>query len=209
MPAEPTVFVVDDDEAMRSSLSWLLGSVGLTAETYATADEFFAAFDPNRPGCLVLDVRLPGMSGLELQELMRREGIRMPIVFITGHGDVPMASRAIKGGAVDFLEKPFSHQQLLERVNEALHLDSRYRTAAGRRRNYERLLQTLTKREREIMQFVAEGHSSKEIGEMLGISRRTVEVHRAHVLGKTGATTTADLIRMVLTQESPPERESP
>jgi len=197
-PKDPTVFVVDDDRPMRRSLGWLLESVGLVVETFATAEEFLASWTPERPGCLVLDVRMPGLSGLELQAELVRRGVGVPTIVITGHAEVPMAVRALKSGAVDFLEKPFSDQLLLDRVHEALEIDRQARDAEERRSMAERRLADLTAREREVLELVVAGHTSREIAERLRVSPRTVEVHRARVMEKMGATSLAELVRLAL-----------
>ena len=199
------VFVVDDDEAVRDSLSMLLGSVGLDVETYGSASEFLESFDPLRQACLVLDVRLPGMSGLELQKELAARGNELPIVFITGHGDVPMAVQAMQRGAVDFLEKPFKEQDLLDRVSKALLETSRRRHQSEETAEIERRLDTLTPRERQVLELVVEGIANKVIAARLGASQRTIEIHRAKVMHKMQADSLAHLVRMVM-QLGPRER---
>lgn len=195
---DQTVFVVDDEEAMRSSLAWLIESMGLKVRTFPDADSFLAGYDPAAPGCLVLDVRMPGISGLELQEQLRDEGVRIPVIFISAHGDVSMAMRAVKSGALDFLEKPCNQDEMAAAIHDALARDREQRAnlktvdaARGR-------LESLTPREQEILQLVVKGLSSRAIGDQLGISARTVEVHRARLMDKTGAESVPDLVRMVL-----------
>jgi FixJ family two-component response regulator len=203
-PLEHTVFVVDDDDAFRDSLQVLFESVGLEVETFASAASFLDGLDPERRGCLVLDVRMPGMSGLELQSRLNERGISLPIIFITGHGDVPMAVRAMKSGAVDFLTKPFSHQELLDLVQVALEGAAEQRQREADRRTVLERLQRLTPREEEVMQLVVEGQANKIIAHRLGISQRTVEIHRSQVMKKMEAASLAELVRMVLeTKEAP------
>jgi len=195
---EPTVFVVDDDRAMRDSLSWLLDSVGLRVRSYATAAEVLADHDPAQPGCLVLDVRMPGMSGLDLQAELARRGVELPTIVITGHAEVSMAVRAVKAGALDFIEKPFSDQLLLDRVRQALEVDLEAREVRRRREDARRRLATLTAREREVLNLVVAGKQNKEIASELGVSPKTVEVHRAHVMSKMCVDSLAELIRITL-----------
>jgi two-component system, LuxR family, response regulator FixJ len=197
-PPEPTVFVVDDDRAMRESLSWLLDSVGLHVRSYATAADFLADYDPAQPGCLVLDVRMPGMSGLDLQAELARRGVELPTIVITGHAEVSMAVRAVKSGAIDFIEKPFSDQLLLDRVRQALEMDRQAREVRTRRDDARRRLATLTAREREVLNLVVAGRANKEIASELGVSPKTVEVHRAHVMSKMCVDSLAELIRLTL-----------
>ena len=194
--ATPIVFVVDDDDAVRDSLRDLLDSVGLKVATYASALAFLTAHKATQRGCLVLDIRMPGMSGLELQERLNRSGSTLPIVFITGHGDVPMAVEAMKRGAVDFIQKPFRDQELLDRINLALEQNRQRRDADETRHDIARRLATLTRREREVMDMVIQGKANKVIAIDLGLSQRTVEVHRSHVMDKMKARTLADLVRM-------------
>lgn len=204
MPADPTVFVVDDDPAMCSSLRWLLQSVGLSVETYATAEEFLAAYDPQRAGCLILDVRMPGMSGLNLQEELAARDIILPIIVITAYAEVPTAIRALKSGAVDFLEKPFSDEILLERVREAIETDREARKIRLERAAVAARFDLLTPREREVMALVTEGKANKVIAAELGLSPKTVEVHRAAVMDKMQADSVADLVRLAIALEQGP-----
>jgi RNA polymerase sigma factor (sigma-70 family) len=199
MAEMPTVFVVDDDHAVRKSLDMLVCSVGLAVETYASAQEFLDHYRPDRPGCLVLDVRMPGMSGLELQRHLKEHGVRVPIIIVTGHGDVPIAVRAIKDGALEFLEKPFSKQLLLEHIHDALKFDVRQRQEAASRSDIENRMAALTEREREVMELVAAGKASKEVAAALGISKKTVDVHRARVMHKLQVETLAELVELALT----------
>jgi two-component system, LuxR family, response regulator FixJ len=198
MPPEPIVFVVDDDRAMRESLRWLLESVGLTVRTYANAADFLREYEPTQPGCLVLDVRMPGMSGLDLQAELGRRGAGLPTIVVTGHAEVPMAVRAVKAGAVDFIEKPFSDQLLLDRVRQALEIDRLEREVRRRREEARRRLESLTAREREVLMLVAAGKQNKEIAAELGLSPKTVEVHRSHVMSKMSVDSLAELIRVAI-----------
>lgn len=193
-----TVFVVDDDQAMRNSLKWLIESVGVMVESFASADDFLARYESGRPGCLVLDVRMPGMSGLELQEHLAARNIRIPAVIITGHGDVPMAVRAMKAGAVDFIEKPFNDEALLDAIRRALAFEERERSAQSEHHEIQQRLAHLTPREREVMDMVTEGRSNKEIANTLGVSAKTIEAHRARVMEKMQAGSLAELVRMAL-----------
>jgi len=195
---QPMVFVVDDDEAVRSALKLLLKSVGLTATALPTAQQFLATYDPLQPGCLVLDVRMPGMSGLELQEHLNLKGAVIPVIFITGHGDVPMAVEAMQQGAFDFLQKPFRDQDLIDRIQKALAKDKQNRAELGERsRNRERF-ESLTPREREVLALVASGKPNKVMAGDLGLSQRTVEIHRARVMEKMGVSSLAQLVRIVM-----------
>lgn len=198
MPPEPTVFVVDDDPAMRDSLRWLLESVGLQVRTYGTAADFLADRDPAAPGCLILDVRMPGMSGLDLQGELAREGASIPTIVITGHAEVAMAVRAVKAGAIDFIEKPFSDQLLLDRVRQAIEIDRTERAARGRREDARRRVALLTVREREVMLLVVAGRANKEVAAALHLSPKTVEVHRARVMEKMQVDSLAELIRVAI-----------
>jgi len=193
-----TVFVVDDDEAVRTSLRLLLKSVGLPVETFASAQEFLDQFDPDRAGCLVLDIRMPGISGLELQQHLNDRHSIMPIVFITGHGDVPMAVEAMQAGAVDFIQKPFRDQDLIDRINRALEKDREMRSELRERDEIRRRMSQLTPREREVLELVTQGKANKVIAGDLNVSQRTVEIHRARVMEKMGANSLAHLVRMVI-----------
>ncbi len=196
--SESVVFVVDDDQAMRNSLKWLIESVGMRVETYASADEFIKNYYPGRSGCLLLDVRMPGMSGLELQEYLANQQIRIPVIIITGHGDVPMAVRAMKAGAVDFIEKPFNDEFLLDSLRNALALDEHQRSLQAERAEIAARLAQLTPREHEVMVMVTDGKSNKEVAAALGVSAKTVEAHRARVMEKMEASSLAELVRMVM-----------
>ena len=196
--ARPTIFVVDDDAAVRDALKLLLRSVGQAVETFSSGQEFVDAYSEDRPGCLVLDIRMPGMSGLELQQKLNERHSILPIIFITGHGDVPMAVEAMQAGAVDFIQKPFRDQDLIDRINQALEKDSNNRAALGERNDIRRRLETLTPREREVLDLVVHGKANKVIAGDLKLSQRTVEIHRARVMEKMQASSLAHLVRMVL-----------
>ena len=196
--AEPTVFIIDD-EAYRDSVQELVSSVGLATEAFSSALDFLGAFDPERPGCLVLDVRLSRMSGLALQERLAAMGARIPIVFISGHGDIAMAVKAVKDGAVDFVQKPYREQQLLDAIDEALRRNALPRPVAGDARHaWAARLDTLSVREREVMDLALKGLSSKLIAKELDISHRTVEIHRARLMRKYAAATTAELVQKLI-----------
>lgn len=193
-----TVFVIDDDEAVRTSLRLLLKSVGLPVETFASAQEFLDQYDEDRAGCLVLDIRMPGISGLELQQHLNDRNSITPIVFITGHGDVPMAVEAMQAGAVDFIQKPFRDQDLIDRINRALEKDGAMRSELRERDEIRRRMSQLTPREREVLDLVTQGKANKVIAGDLNVSQRTVEIHRARVMEKMGAGSLAHLVRMVI-----------
>jgi two-component system response regulator FixJ len=193
-----TIFVVDDDAAVRDSLKMLLRSVGQAVETFGSGQDFIDAYSEDRAGCLVLDIRMPGMSGLELQQKLNERHSIMPIIFITGHGDVPMAVEAMQAGAVDFIQKPFRDQDLIDRINQALEKDHNNRAALGERNDIRKRLETLTPREREVLDLVVHGKANKVIAGDLKLSQRTVEIHRARVMEKMQASSLAHLVRMVL-----------
>jgi len=195
---KPTVFIVDDDEAIRDSLGLLMKSVGFDYETYANAQDFLDNCDTERTGCLLLDVRMPGISGLELQTKLKEMELDLPILFITGHGDVPMAVEAMKKGAVDFFQKPFRDQALLDRIGQVLDQAQCEQQKQLERQQVSNRLETLTIREREIMALVVEGVGNKVIAADLDISQRTVELHRAHVMQKMHANSLAQLVQMAL-----------
>jgi two-component system, LuxR family, response regulator FixJ len=194
----PTVFVVDDDSGVRSSIRILLKSVGINTTVFASAKEFLAAYDPRQPGCLVLDIRMPGMSGMELQLELNRLGAVIPVVFITGHGDVPMAVEAMQQGAFDFLQKPFRDQDLIHRIQKALERDATHRVALQQTAAIKACLESLTPREREVLELLADGKQNKVMAGELGLSQRTVEIHRANVMEKMQAKSVAQLVRMLL-----------
>lgn len=194
----PVVFVVDDDDSVRNSLRWLLESVDLAVETYATAEAFLEAYDRARPGCLVLDIRMPGMSGLDLHEKLQAGALALPVIIITGHADVPMAVRAMKAGAFDFIEKPFNDQVLLERIQDGIARDQEARRAEARRTEVAARVGELTPREREVMDGVVAGRSNKEMASDMGLSVKTVEAHRARVMEKMRAESLSYLVTMVV-----------
>jgi FixJ family two-component response regulator len=198
---EPTVFIVDDDEAYRDSLVELVASVGLPSECFASALDFLADFDPQRAGCLVLDVRMARLSGLELQARLKARGAALPIVFISGHGDIEMAVKAIKDGAVDFVQKPYREQHLLDAINEALRRDALQRStplpaAPNAPAAPAAQLALLSARERQVMQLALQGLPSKLIAKQLCLSHRTVEHHRSRLLDKLGVASMAELMRL-------------
>ena len=195
---EPTVFIIDDDQEVREAILLLMASVGVTALSFDSAKSYLEQLDCSRPGCLILDVRMKGMSGLELQRRLSEEPLFPPIIVITGHGDVPMAVRGVKAGAVDFIEKPFNDQLLLDAVHRALEQDAEQRGEASRLADITVRLARLTPREREILEEVAAGKRNKIIAADLGISQSTVEAHRAKVMEKMEARSLSDLMRMLL-----------
>ena len=195
----PTVFIVDDDAAIRFAMQALMDSVNLNHEIFASADEFLEKITEQRPGCLVLDIRMPGLGGLELQEELIKRGNTLPIIFITGHGDVPMAVEAMQKGAVDFIQKPFRDQELLDRIREALATDEERREEQQAHAEVASRLARLTNREREVFDLVVTGKPNKVIAYELGVSQRTVEIHRARVMEKMQARSLADLVKMHMT----------
>src|SRR5579872_5445408 len=197
----PTVFIVDDDEGVRNSLRLLVKSIGLPASAFVSAHEFLAGYEPQQPGCLVLDVRMPGMNGLELQQELNLRGAIIPVIFITGHGDIPMAVEAMQHGAHDFLQKPFRDEDLIERVRRALAKDAKARAALEEHKVIREHLDSLTPREREVLALMARGKPNKIMAHELGVSQRTVEIHRARVMEKSGASSLAELVRMVMDVE--------
>ncbi len=198
MTLEITVFVVDDDQAVRDSLALLVQSVGLEVETFASAGDFLDAYRPDRRGCLITDIRMPGMSGLELQEQLSADGHHIPVIVLTGFGDVPAAVRALKGGAVDFVEKPFNPQALLDLVQQAIVRDAEIREQGAHQAKLAERMSLLTPREQEVMALVVAGKANKVIAIDLSISERTVELHRARIMKKMQARSLAELMRMVL-----------
>ncbi len=194
--AEPIVFVVDDDDSVCKSLAWLIESVGFEVETFTSADEFLERDTYDGPACLVLDVRMPGLSGLELQAELASVGRSMPIIFITGHGSVPMSVRAMKAGAVDFLEKPFDDQTLLDAITQSIEKDRRAKLERAEIREIQQRVDFLTPRECEVFALVVRGMLNKQIAYELGTSERTIKAHRARVMQKMQADSLADLIRL-------------
>jgi len=202
MSPDPVVHVVDDDAAVRDSLRWLMDSVGLPVVTYASGEALLEVITPEQPGCVVADLRMPGMSGLDVHQQLSERGCELPVILISGHGDVPVAVRALKSGVADFIEKPFSDQELLDCVQQALRRD-----AENRRRmlHLDELLshyRTLTPRELDVLRLVVNGSSNKSISATLGISLKTVETHRARVMEKMAAGSVSELVRMTLIIES-------
>jgi two-component system, LuxR family, response regulator FixJ len=197
--ATPTIYVVDDDDGMRRALDTLLSTVGYKTAVFSRPTEFLARYNPELSGCLVLDIRMPEMSGLELQQHLNRMGSMLPVIFITGHGDVPMAVQAMKEGAFEFIQKPFRDQELLDRINHALKLDADNRGTAARRSEVQQRLNALTPRERQVMDLIVEGSANKVIAIDLGLSERTVEIHRAKVMEKMSARSVAHLVKLHLT----------
>jgi two-component system, LuxR family, response regulator FixJ len=196
------VCIVDDDEAVRASLVFLLKSVGIAATSLGSAQAFLAAHDASQPGCLLLDIRMPGMSGLELQQQLNLRGSIIPVIFITGHGDVPMAVAAMKEGAFDFIQKPFRDQDLIDRVQRALAKDQENRVALSNHTKIRDRCESLTQREREVLELMTRGKSNKAMAAELGISQRTVEIHRASVMVKMEARSLAQAVRMALDLEN-------
>lgn len=201
MNGDPTVFVVDDDQTVRGSLQWLLESLKLKVQTYASAQDFLSAYDPVRPGCLVLDVRMPEISGLQLQEILATRKVRIPVILITGHGDIGMAVRAMKSGAFDFIEKPFNDQILLERIQQGLAADARFRKEAANHERIVRRFDSLTPREIEVLEGVVGGKPNKLIAVELEISCKTVEVHRARVMEKMAVDSVAELTALCIASD--------
>ncbi|MDH3713209.1 MAG: response regulator [Gammaproteobacteria bacterium] len=198
MTDEATVFVVDDDDAVRDSVMLLLKSAGLATEGYGDGQSFLDAVDAKRAGCIVLDVRMPGMSGLDLQKKLNELGSTLPIVFVTGHGDVPMAVEAMRAGAEEFLQKPFRDQDLLDRVHTALQRDQDNRAVNIQRHDVQDRVAQLTAREREVFEQLVNGESTKQIAAAFALSPRTVEIHRSRVLEKMGVRSVAELVKLAL-----------
>ena len=194
--SDSIVFVVDDDASIRDAVKSLLKSVGLRAEAFGSTEEFTKATRPEAPSCLVLDVRLPGMSGLDFQADLEKRGVRIPIIFITAHGDIPMTSRAMKAGAIEFLPKPFQKQELLDAIHQALERDRVSRHEEAGLAKLRDRFETLTEREREVMELVVTGLMNKEVAAKLGVTEITVKVHRGHAMQKMKADSLADLVRM-------------
>jgi two-component system, LuxR family, response regulator FixJ len=195
--SEPTVFIVDDDSAVRRFLRGLITSVGLRVEEYSSATKFLDGFEPGAPGCLLLDIRMPGMSGLELQRELVDRAVRLPIIILTGHADVEVAVHAMKAGAVDFVEKPFNNEFLLNRIQTAVTMSVATHEADAKQAAVEHRVGGLSRRERQVLDFVVEGETNKSIGGNLGISEKTVEIHRAKMMEKMKVSSLADLVRTV------------
>ena len=202
MESEVIVYIVDDDPAIRHSVTQLLESVGLHVEAFGSASEFLDRYDPDRCACLVLDLRLPGMSGLELQKTLRERSLPIPVIFLTGFGDVPMAVQAMRAGAIDVIEKPFRHQALLDRIQEAMTLARQRDRARRRQADIRERFSVLTRREREVMDLVVDGRANKEVALALGVSLKTVEFHRTNVMKKLDVDGVARLVRLVLSSRS-------
>jgi len=198
MSDEPTVFVVDDDKEVRESVRWLIESVGLAVQTFDSAKAFLDAYDPDQPGCVVLDVRMPEMSGPELQKKLLAEGIEIPTIIVSAYGSVAVAVDAMKHGAVDFIEKPFSDQAMLDRIQQAIEKDRQQRRRRAQQAKAAARINVLTAREREVMGLVVEGKPTKQIAVDLRISAKTVEAHRAHIMREMGADSIAELVRLAV-----------
>jgi two-component system, LuxR family, response regulator FixJ len=195
---EPTVYIVDDDEAVRRGLSALLSAKGYKVETFASAEAFLAHAPAPPPACLLADIRMPGMSGLELQQQLNLRGAVIPVIFMTGHGDIPMAVEAMQHGAFDFLQKPFRDQDLLDRIQRAIAKDGELRKSLGEHARIKTHLDSLTPREREVLDLMTKGKQNKVIAQDLSVSPRTIEIHRARVMEKMNAQSVAELVRMML-----------
>jgi len=195
---DPTVFLVDDDHAVRDALDLLLEAASFKTASFENARAFLDAYKDNQAGCLVLDIRMPDMSGMELQDALIARKITLPIIFLTGHGNVPMSARAFRSGAIDFMEKPFDESTLLERIREAIQLDRTNRETAARREIAGARLTTLTQREQQVMLLVVAGKVNKEIATELNLSHRTIEIHRGRVMEKTGARSLTQLIELAV-----------
>ncbi len=195
---KPVVYIVDDDKDLRTSLAWLLESVSIQAQCFAGAEEFLAHYDPGSPACLVLDVRMPETSGFQLQAMLNERGAALPIIFVSAHGDIPMSVQAMKNGALDFVEKPYNPQQMLERIQAALKAAVQVHAGAEQKRQLQQRLDLLTGREREVLGMVIDGKASKVIARELNISVKTVDVHRTKIKEKMGVSSIALLVREVL-----------
>jgi FixJ family two-component response regulator len=205
-PAEPTVYVIDDDESIRELLVWLMRRNQIRAEAYPNARSFLKAYRPEVPGCLILDLYMPGMSGLELQVYLKEAGIDMPVIFLSGRADVPKAVHAVKSGAIDFIEKPFDYKRIVELVGECLRRDAASRGERAEARRRAERLATLTQREREVLEGVLAGKVSRVIAEEMAISIKTVEAHRARIMEKLSVDSVAELVRATLDAGRPDRR---
>ena len=195
---KPVVYIVDDDDGMRRALTVLITTIGYQPVAFAKPSEFLAKYDRGQPSCLVLDVRMPEMSGLEVQQHLNKAGSMLPVILVSGHGDIPMAVQAMKDGAFDFLQKPFRDQELIDRINGALKLDTQNRESVDRLADLKSREESLTPREREVLALVVDGKANKVIAIDLGLSERTVEIHRANCMEKMGARSVAHLVKMHL-----------
>jgi two-component system, LuxR family, response regulator FixJ len=195
---KPVVYIVDDDDGMRRALTVLITTIGYQPVAFAKPSEFLAKYDRGQPSCLVLDVRMPEMSGLEVQQHLNKAGSMLPVILVSGHGDIPMAVQAMKDGAFDFLQKPFRDQELIDRINGALKLDAQNRESVDRLADLKSREESLTPREREVLALVVDGKANKVIAIDLGLSERTVEIHRANCMEKMGARSVAHLVKMHL-----------
>ena len=195
---KPVIAVVDDDSGVRTAMRALLKSVGLDCVLFGSAQEFLDAWQPLQPGCLVLDIRMPGMSGLELQQQLNLRGAIIPVIFMTGHADVPMAVEAMQHGAFDFLQKPFRDQELLDRIQRAIARDAELRATLGEHTRIRACLDSLTAREREVLDLMTQGKQNKAIAQDLGVSPRTIEIHRARVMEKMNVQSVAELVHMMV-----------
>jgi FixJ family two-component response regulator len=202
MSPDQAVFVVDDDAAVRDSMRWLMDSVGLRVEAFDSGEAFLRAITPESSGCVVLDLRMPGLGGLDVHAQLRERGINLPVIVVSGHGDVPIAVRALKSGVADFVEKPFKDQELLDCVQQALRRDAEQSLQRLRREELMTRYRTLTPRELDVLRLVVDGQANKAIGSSLGISQKTVETHRARVMEKMAARSVSELVRMTLIIES-------
>lgn len=202
----PTVYVVDDDSSTRELIGWLMKRNGIEAQLFADARAFLRVYRPELPGCLLLDLNMPGMNGLELQQYLNEQGVLLPVIFVSGRADVPKAVRAVKEGAIDFLEKPFDYKQLVALVQKCFERDAARRAERARRRAVAERLAQLTHREREVLERVVHGKLNREIAEELDISVKTVEAHRARLMEKVGAASVAELVQAVMSAEQPGTR---
>jgi FixJ family two-component response regulator len=196
--SEPTVFVVDDDSSTRELLAWLMKRHGLHAEVFPDARAFLKSYTADRPGVLVLDLNMPGMSGLDLQQYLKEHGVLLPVIFLSGRADVPKAVRAVKEGAIDFIEKPFDYKRVVTLIEECLRRDAEARAGREKRRAYGERLAQLTQREHEVLELVVAGRMNREVAEQLDISVKTVEAHRARIMEKLGVNSVAELVQATL-----------
>jgi two-component system, LuxR family, response regulator FixJ len=203
---KPMVMVVDDDSGVRNAMRSLLKSVGIESVLFGSAQEFLDGYKPSQPGCLLLDIRMPGMSGLELQQQLNLRGAVIPVIFMSGHGDIPMAVEAMQHGAFDFLQKPFRDQDLLDRIQKAITKDGELRKSLGQHTRIRERLDSLTPREREVLDLLVQGKQNKAVAQDLGVSPRTVEIHRARVMEKMEVTSIAELVHMMLDVKPGAER---